>query len=42
MTHPKFILKMDYMGNRPQRTLHADEMFTSESHRSVRNDSLEE
>ena len=24
------------MGNRPQRTLHADEMFTSESHRSVR------
>ena len=24
------------MGNRPQRTLHADEMFASESQRSVR------
>ena len=34
-TYLKFIPKMNYMANRPQRVLHEDEMETSELHSSV-------
>ena len=34
-THLKLISKTSYMANRPQRTLHEDEMETSELHRKV-------